>query len=465
MEHRSTTPFVVCALIVAATCAIGTMSAGESDRAKSSALQVPVRDLVVSGQAKFHVVSKKVHKEKTELEVVLVDNEGQSIGGYAPPYMNSQEEARPLWKDFVTANMAIPVHGEQMTIMETRKAEDQSFAIGFALDHSRSMTVPRALRMQTAIQQALRTFNPADYVSVVKFTGSVNREVDLTRERQQFLSKFKVNGLQSRNNGTAVYDAAMETIDQLAQTNDVTKRVMVLFTDGDDNSSSATLDEVIAKAKEHSVVIHGVVYGVANDAPIAKIAEETGGEVHRLSDVYDFDRVFLGIYNALRHSYTVTVKNNFDGDGDGVQGATMTAAGSSAGSVQTPDIMRMIPKGRVVIAKTPSDKALILSIDLHFARESHDVDPSDVALLDSLATLLIQRQDLGLEILNSSESVAEGDASQEFLQRRAQALRDLLIRRGVPPSRVQSYAGQAASSNTALRYADPKKTTFVITRL
>jgi len=451
-------------LIAAMLVSPNLLQAGGGNGASASPSMVPVRDLVLSGQAKYQVIKKNTHQEKSEIELVLVDNEGRSIGGYAPPYLPTQAEARPLWKDFVTADMAMNVNADQISISEMRQAEDQAFAVGFALDHSRSMTIPRAVRMQRAIQSALRTFDPNDWVTITKFTGAVETEVELTNDRKEFLNDFKVNGLQSRNNGTAIYDAAMETIAQLRNAPDVNKRVMVLFTDGDDNASSATVEDVIAAAQEAGVKIHGVTYGVSNDAPIQEIAEQTGGELHRLNDVYDFDKVFLGIYNALRHSYTITVRHDRNGHDNLVQGATMTAAGSSAGAVRTSDVMDLMPRHHVEIANTPSDRSLILSIDLTFADQSHEVNPADVPLLDSIATVLIQKSDLALEILNSPESV-QGEHDQQFLQRRAQAIRDLLIRRGVPPARVQSYAGKAASANQALRYADPKKTTFVFTKL
>ena len=107
-----------------------------------------------------------------------------------------------------------------------------------------------------------------------------------------------------------------------------------------------------------------------------------------------------------------------------------------------------------------------MSVDLTFADNTHEVNPADVPLLDSIATVLIQKSNLALEILNHKESFAHGtDIDDNFMHRRAAAIRDLLIRRGVPPARIQSYAGEAASANTALRYADTKKTTFVFTML
>lgn len=456
----------VVALCVSVSCLYGQDIALASPLPmnSSAASMMAVYDLVANGQARFHVFSKQLLGDKSEIELVLVDVDGHTVGGYAPPYLSNQSEARPLWKDFVTANLSILASPEQMTITEKRQAENEAFAVGFALDHSASMTTPRAIRMQRAVQNALKTFDPKDYVAVTKFTGSVETEVEITKDRNTYLGQFKVNGLQSRNNGTAIYDAAIETINQLASVADVRNRVLVVFTDGEDQSSSATVEDVVKLATQYNVAVHCVLYGVSDDREISKLASETNGKLHKLQDVYDFDRVFLGIYNALRHTYTVTVKHNRDFTDGRVQGATMTAAGQGTGAVKTPEVMAMMPKGRVAIANAPFD-GLIMNVDLAFVDQSHDVNPDDVSLLDSIATVMIQKGDLALEILNASNGGNGTEENSAFMHRRAQAVRDLLIRRGVPPSRIQSYAGKSASASPVIRYADPKKTTFVFTKM
>lgn len=447
-------------LVMSATTVVGRAGANVNSAPSAVPALVSVRDLVQSGQARFSVLSREVHGEKTEMQLVLVDQEGHSIGGYAPPYLGTQAEARELWKDFVSANLNIAVQPEAMTINETRAAENESFAVGFALDHSQSMTMPRAVRMQRAIQAALKTFDPNDYVTVVKFTSSVQTEVSLSNEQSTYLDQFKVNGLASRNNGSAVYDAAIEAINELSAAPGVTRRILVLFTDGEDNASSAKVEDVIAAAKAHNVIVHGVTFGVANEDPIGQIAEGTDGRLHRLTDIYDFDRVFLGIYNALRHSYAITVKMNRDLNAEGGHGATMTSAGSS-GIVRTNDVLAMMPRNGVDVSAATSDQTLVMSVNLAFADQTQNVSPADVPLLDSIATVLIQRKDLAVEILNNAEVGSDDNQSH----RRANAVRDLLIRRGVPPSRVQSYSGKTSAVNPTIRKADPNGTTFVFTRL
>lgn len=426
---------------------------------------VTVRNLVATGQAKFQVVDKQVFSEKTVIELVLVDGEGKSIGGYAPPYLASQNEARDLWKDFVSNNLSLPAMADQMQFTEERKAENESFAVGFVLDHSPSMTMPRAIRMQKAVQHALKTFDPLDYASVIKFTGKIQNEVPISKDKNEYLSNFKVNGINLRSSGTAVYDAAMQGIGELARIEEVSRRIMILFTDGEDNASKSTLAEVINAAEFNKVKVFGVTFGLANDAPIEALAQATSGKVYRLHDIYDFDKVFLGIYNALRHTYTVSVTMKRDFVDESIQQATMTAVGSSMASAGIPQLMAMLPKENVDFAATGSENNIVMNVGLSFSNENADVSALDVPLLDSVATMLIQRSDIALEITANSELMGEvPDENSNVAQKRAQSVRDMLIRRGVPPSRVQSYAGKGAPT-IPLPKIDQKKTTFVFTKL
>jgi len=426
----------------------------------------PVRAMLNNGQAKFQIVDKRVLPEKTEVEVVLTDAQGRTIGGYAPPYISSGIDARLLWKDFVASGLALPSSPDQLTIREERKSMNESFAVAFVLDHSPSMTVPRALRMQRAIQQALTTFNENDYVSVVKFTGRVTTEVPVTKSREEYLSKFKTNGLNLRSDGTAIYDATREGIAQIASVPN-SKRVVIVFTDGEDNSSSADLDDVVKDAMAANAQVFSVTYGVNNDEPLVKLANATGGRVHRLHDVGDFDRVFLGIYNSLRHTYIVSVDTKAERRQEEIQSAVTSFASAGMSTVRASEVMALMPKEHVQIApQSAADQALVVNVDLNFA-DANNVSPADVPLLDSVATVLIQRNDLSLEILGSADAAnsAEDNATAH---RRAQAIRDVLVRRGVHPSRVQGFGNtktQPANTVPAQVGSGQRKTTFVFTKM
>ena len=84
-----------------------------------------------------------------------------------------------------------------------------------------------------------------------------------------------------RVSGSAVFDAAIRGIEEISASN-ADHRLVILFTDGEDNASSKSMLDVIALAKKTNTQIHTVTYGVGDEAVLAAIAAGSGGRTHRL---------------------------------------------------------------------------------------------------------------------------------------------------------------------------------------
>ena len=74
---------------------------------------------------------------------------------------------------------------------------------------------------------------------------------------------------------TAMYDAVTTGIVSLCRQSGY--RAVLLLTDGQDNSSSVTLDETIAFARANDVPVFVIGFGYANKFDLKRITEETGG--------------------------------------------------------------------------------------------------------------------------------------------------------------------------------------------
>lgn len=422
-----------------------------------------VRDLVGTGTAKAQLIEKRVKEDRVDFELILTDADGKTIGGYAPPYLPNAADVPALWRDFISTQLSMPAEDDQITVREERRADNQSYAVAFVLDHSPSMTMPRAVRMQRAVQSALRHFDQNDYVSVVKFTARVTVEVPPTSDKEEYMSSFKVNGLNMKSDGTAIFDATKRALDEMEELPASAKRVLIVFTDGEDNSSSTQLDAVVEAAKKQQATVFAVTYGVTNDNPLTYLASQTGGRVHRLADVYDFDRIFLGIYRGLRHSYIVSVDNKRNVNDEEIFGAVTSLSASRSTGVRTSEVLALVPKSGVEIAPIISnDDLLVLNVDVNFLG-SGDVHPADMPLIDSVATLLIQRNDLTLELLARNDPAANVDPTADM--RRLDAIREQLIRRGVSPTRVVRVGGGFDSRFGSQAPQTEKRTTFVLSKM
>jgi outer membrane protein OmpA-like peptidoglycan-associated protein len=445
--------------IVMTVLVVFTASAQQSVQRTASSMVgslSPVHELVRSGKARFSLISKVTSDHITTVNLVLNDYQAKPVSGYAAPYLPSNIDAGLLWKDFVNEQLLIRANPQQITVKEQRDVEGAGYAVGFVLDHSPSMTVPRAVRMQRAVQSALNTFDVADFVSVVKFTSRVKVEVPLTDQREEYMNGFQVNGLNLRSDGTAIYDAAIAGMEELSKAPKGTRKVLVLFTDGEDNSSSAKLEEVTAFARANNILIHCIAYGVSDAMPLYAMSEQTGGSIHTLRDVFDFDNVFMGLYTSLRNSYTIAIDSRVEEGEELVVNSTLSV-GSYMGGLQSSAVLAMLPKERVDVSEE-SDKQVVVSVDLAF--DNNGISAADASFIDSVATLLVQQRDVSMEILHNAESGIATEKNTGIS--RAQAIRKELIKRGVQPNRVMSYA--SASPMLSQRQNASRGTTFVFSR-
>lgn len=452
---------LITSVVIAGVClAVQTVAKAQFSTSIGASDFRPVRELVTAGTIRAQIVEKTVFDDRTDVEVVLTDGQGRTLGGYAPPYLPADQHVQSLWRDYVATDLGMPATDVRLHVREERRSVNESFAVAFVLDHSPSMTMPRAIRMQRAVQRALTNFDGNDYVTVVKFTSRIVTEVPASNDKAEYLPAFKVNGLNVRSDGTAIYDATLRALAELSSVPASSKRIVVVFTDGEDNSSTSSIDDVIEAAKEVDARVFAVTYGVTNDASLSTLATETGGRIRHLNDVYDFDQVFLGIYNGLRHSYIVSVDNDEPSKEETSRGAITTLAMVGSGSINASELIPMMPHGHdALVPSMTSDVQLAVQYDLSYL-ESADLHPSDLGIIDSVATMMIQRSDLAIDIL--APTVNGG--SDSSAQRRLQRVKELLVRRGVHPSRVQERLRADLSQKHVAYNADRHPTTMVFTR-
>jgi Ca-activated chloride channel homolog len=106
------------------------------------------------------------------------------------------------------------------------------------------------------------------------------------------------------NNGTKLYDAvdfayqALRTIPG--------RKAIIMFTDGDDTWSSATMRTTLCKAPEAEAVIYPIHYGTsASTNYLQALASETGGRFYQADDVDTIKRSFVAVAEELRRQYSV----------------------------------------------------------------------------------------------------------------------------------------------------------------
>jgi Ca-activated chloride channel homolog len=150
--------------------------------------------------------------------------------------------------------------------------------------------------------------------------GLTSRTEALSRAFNEIEYSRRFGALASRRQATALYDAVyiatdhvltQEDANRAAGPDSITRRAIILLTDGVDNASSRSLDEVIDRATRSGVIIYSIgigdrfrFEGVREDI-LNRLGEETGGRAffpRRADDLLD---IFRQIESDLRSQYLV----------------------------------------------------------------------------------------------------------------------------------------------------------------
>lgn len=160
-------------------------------------------------------------------------------------------------------------------------SEDLPVSIALVIDDSGSMRRKLGQVVAAALAFA-RWSHPEDELFVVEFNDRVRDALGgrslAASDEAELHEALKTLTPQGQ---TALYDALMVGLDRLAGAAR-TRKVMVLVSDGGDNVSRATLDDVLDRARRESVTIYTI--GLFDDTPVEAnpgvlrdLARTTGG--------------------------------------------------------------------------------------------------------------------------------------------------------------------------------------------
>ena len=184
------------------------------------------------------------------------------------------------------------------------KQEDVPVSFGLVVDNSGSMRDKRP-QVNAAALTFVKTSNPQDQGFVVNFNDDyyLDTEHDFTSdlaEMRTALERIDARG------STALYDAVIGSLDHLKK-GSRDKKVLLVVTDGEDNASRHSLENVVEQAQRADAVIYAV--GVFSDDDIkhnhramkkARRRTERPGQRHRRP----------GLFSGIRRRHGIDLHAN-----------------------------------------------------------------------------------------------------------------------------------------------------------
>jgi Ca-activated chloride channel family protein len=189
--------------------------------------------------------------------------------------------------------------------------EVQPITVVVMLDTSASMTGNLKL-LQNAAESFLMRLLPKDKGMVGAFNDKIEFfPSSFTSDRDRLIRSLRDLDF---GNPTRLYDAVSESIDRLKGIDG--RRVVLVFTDGDDTDSSIGQGKVLDKARQDEVMIYAV--GLRSDyfngarqvrsrpdSGLKQLAEETGGGYFELDKSSDLAPTFTRVAQELHSQYVL----------------------------------------------------------------------------------------------------------------------------------------------------------------
>ncbi|MDQ2924288.1 MAG: VWA domain-containing protein [Acidobacteriota bacterium] len=277
---------------------------------------------------------------EVRLNASVIDGSGRTID-------TLPQEAFHIYEDGVPQTIASFRH------------EDLPVSLGILIDSSGSMYDKRPA-VDAASINLVKLSNREDEAFLVDFSSEAYIDTDFTSDiakLQEGLGYVKSAG------GTALYDAVIASADYLSKNAKRPKQVLLIVTDGDDNASSATLEQAIERVQDldgPAIYCIGLLFGEDTDRResrharevLSELSAQTGGQAYFPRSLKDVNGVAAEVAQDIRTQYTIAYRSTKSPALGGYRQVHVEAKGKGFRGLQVRTRTGYFPKVAVPVAST-----------------------------------------------------------------------------------------------------------------
>lgn len=221
------------------------------------------------------------------------------------------------------------------------RQEDTPVSMGLLIDNSGSMFDKRE-KVNAAALTFVKTSNPEDEVFVAHFNDRYYFDRDFTNDVGELRKALEQADPSS---STALYDAASFSLERLKR-GYLDKKVLLIVSDGEDNSSHQSLNAALQEAQRSSALIYAIGL-LREEKPesaerdrqaLLALTRATGGSALFPENLEDVESTCTQIARDIRHQYTLAyypTNSRKDGSFRGVRVQIVAPPGGGTISART----------------------------------------------------------------------------------------------------------------------------------
>jgi VWFA-related protein len=241
-------------------------------------------------------------------------------------------------RDLTADDFKLTVDGTRQQITSVEEQSEVPLNLSYLIDVSGSQE-PLVQQTRSVALWSLQSVwrQGTDDGAVSTFSETVSSIQPWTRNGRQLQTAIegiiippksakgqKANGSSAKSR---IWDSVAFVCEQPNKGDDRADRVMVLITDGNDNSDHMNIDKAVEAAIRNKVTIVAIAIAtntgsasqIGAEASLSALTERTGGRVYFPAKGDDLTTMFLGINKLLRTRYQIIFQPSNDAHHNGVQ--------------------------------------------------------------------------------------------------------------------------------------------------
>lgn len=346
----------------------------------------------------------------------------------------------------------------EFTVREYGAGDSIPYNLMLAIDYSGSME-PVLDIIHLGTNMLIDEKYSYDNIGISSFNNKFDLKVPLNSDTNQLRQLF--NAKKNTNKGlfSAMRNAVVENIRILSKTSKDDPRVLVVFTDGDDNYSKIDIGKVIELAKSENVHVFTVAFGYSQDEELVYLARYTGGRFYRAKSKQELLAIIRDIYNSLRQYYLISYKPpTYWGYHTVFSKLEVPGMDSSLTAIDYYDTSDLFPWG---------DLGQLFERPILFEYNKAEILPESEPILNEIVDAMMSKPSIRLEVQGHTDNIGGIEFNQELSERRAKAVMDALISKGIEDRRLRyrgfGYSQPAQTNETEEGRARNRRTVFKVT--
>ncbi len=412
-------------------------------------------------------VDRSNYPNEIKLKVLVVDTSGNFITGLAPKATSTAAESNKYFKKIIEVAEGKSTPVKNFSVREVRNTTDEPADISLVTDYSGSMSENIGILVKS-LRKYISHKDVLNRLSLVVFDDSIATMIGLEKDANRLLQTLADVSYSDFGSSTSLYAAADKGMRTLK--NSVNHKMMLLFTDGYENSSFMHSDslyytpqEVVAEARKNNIHINSIVFGDDANIPLLEyLSMLADGNIYRVQRPNDINKVYGEISIISKNYYEITYKPiakegervvllNCYNNVENITARRKTFIGEnylisefrfSDGRYKYIDSLIQLLNIQAAMQSPPRKYSAVTvpQAIAFFDFGKYDLRTNDQANVDKYVEWMPKYPDSKVLLLGHTDLKGNDKSCVALSQQRADAIKDYLIQKGISKDRIITIA-------------------------